>query len=87
MDTDTTTGDQRSENLWFNDGTIVLRAEKTIFRVYAGLLASQSSVFKDMLEFPQPSGSSETIEGCPVVTLHDSAQDLQNFLRVLHESW
>jgi hypothetical protein len=74
----------RCEELWFPDGSLVVRADKTVFRVYRGMLATASPVFSDMLSFPQPDGA-ETVEGCPVVVLHDSATDLRHFLGVLND--
>jgi hypothetical protein len=68
----------RSRDLWFADGTVVLR-------VYGGMLASKSSIFADMFQIPQPGGA-ETAEGCPVVDLHDPAYQLSHFLRTLHDA-
>ncbi|KAK7050721.1 BTB domain-containing protein [Favolaschia claudopus] len=70
------------ESLWFADGTLVLQAENTIFRVYPGLLATASPVFKDMLAFPQPHDGPK-YEGCPLVQLHDSASDVAHFLKAI----
>jgi hypothetical protein len=77
----------RSPDVWFEDGTLVVRAETTVFRVYRGILASQSEVFKDMLAFPQPDDpEAEAFDGCPVVRVQDSAEDMSCFLRVLHDT-
>ncbi|KAF7370417.1 BTB domain-containing protein [Mycena sanguinolenta] len=54
----------RSE-IWFRDGSVVLQAQNTQFRVHFGVLARHSSVFSDMWELPQPSDES-TVDGCPV---------------------
>ncbi|KAJ7061540.1 hypothetical protein C8F01DRAFT_937617, partial [Mycena amicta] len=43
---------RRIEELWFEDGNIVLQAGAAMYRVYRGTLAMHSSVFKDMLSFP-----------------------------------
>ncbi|PIL26489.1 hypothetical protein GSI_12247 [Ganoderma sinense ZZ0214-1] len=66
---------------WFDDGSIVLVAQDTGFRVYRGLLALQSTVFADMLAASNPSPG-ETVDGCPVIPLGDSPHDLVH-LRVL----
>jgi hypothetical protein len=79
----------RSTDVWYDDGTLVIRAENTLFRVYRGILASQSDIFKDMLSVPQPSGTdadAETIEDCVVVRVQDTAGDMTRFLRALHET-
>ncbi|KAJ7146475.1 hypothetical protein C8R44DRAFT_757568 [Mycena epipterygia] len=69
----------------FDDGTIVLQVENTLYRVYRGLLASRSTVFRDTFSIPQPATEESTqIEGCPVVQLHDRAKDFTRFLLALH---
>ncbi|KAJ7502119.1 hypothetical protein B0H11DRAFT_674790 [Mycena galericulata] len=79
--------DTRVEDLWFAPDAVVLRADKKIFRVTKSILAARSSVFRDMFAFPQP-GNDETemIEGSPVVSLPDSAMDVEVFLRVIFDS-
>ncbi|KAF8882749.1 hypothetical protein CPB84DRAFT_1851129 [Gymnopilus junonius] len=73
--------------LWFEDGNLILRAETTLFRIYSGLLARQSSVFQDMQGFPTPvEGGDITMDGCPIVTVYDSAQDMSYFLRAIFDS-
>ncbi|KAJ7753392.1 hypothetical protein DFH07DRAFT_513347 [Mycena maculata] len=75
----------RVESLWFSDGSLVLQAENSLFRVSGAVLAARSPVFKDMLAFPQPADA-ETIDGCPVVRLPDSATEVTHFLRALFDS-
>jgi len=78
--------DKRVEDLWFSSD-VVLRAEKSIFHVSKSILAARSSVFRDMVAFPQPpTGETEMIDGCPVVSLHDSAADVEVFLRAIFDS-
>ncbi|KAJ6602716.1 hypothetical protein DFH09DRAFT_1125384, partial [Mycena vulgaris] len=78
----------RVDDLWFpKDSTIVIRAENKIFLVSGAILAARSTVFRDMLAFPQPtSGDTEQIDGSPVVRLHDSARDVEVFLRAIYDS-
>ncbi|KAJ7612151.1 hypothetical protein FB45DRAFT_843444 [Roridomyces roridus] len=73
---------QRVDGLWFEDGNLVLQAENTQYRVYHGLLAASSPVFKDMMGLPRPPDS-ELVEGCPFVQLHDSAAETTVFLRAI----
>ncbi|KLO06111.1 hypothetical protein SCHPADRAFT_946373 [Schizopora paradoxa] len=42
-------------HLWFPDGNIVLATDSRLFCVHKGVLALQSTVFKDMFDFPTPS--------------------------------
>ncbi|KAJ7914371.1 hypothetical protein B0H13DRAFT_2190058, partial [Mycena leptocephala] len=74
----------RIEELWFKDGTLMLTAEGSLFRVYGGLLAKRSPVFHDMLQIPQPEDA-ELFDGCPVVHLPDNKCDLRCFLNALFD--
>ncbi|KAJ7108864.1 hypothetical protein C8R43DRAFT_1079994 [Mycena crocata] len=84
MDTEPT-GPRRIPELWFKDGTLVIQAENTQFCVYRGLLAAQSSVFNEMLEFPQPPDS-ELVQGCPLVRMYDSPSEVMLFLKAIFYS-
>ena len=76
----------RCAELWFPDGSIIMRAEDTLFKVYKGTLMQQSELFHDLLTLPQPVDD-ETIDGCPVVWLEGmSAQEVRLFLLCLHNS-
>ncbi|KAJ7883212.1 hypothetical protein B0H14DRAFT_1438680 [Mycena olivaceomarginata] len=77
----------RVGDLWFSKDMIVIRAENKIFHVFGGILAARSIVFRDMLAFPQPpNGDIAQIDGSPVVRLHDSADDVEVFLRAIYDS-
>ena len=70
------------EEFWFIDGNLILVARDTAFRVYRGLLTVQSQVFDDM--FASASSSThELFDGCPVVHLSDTPEDLAHLLHVL----
>ncbi|KAI1795326.1 hypothetical protein LXA43DRAFT_882141 [Ganoderma leucocontextum] len=73
---------QRHSDIWFNDGNIVLVAGGTAFRIYRGLLASQSTVFSDMFA-SSTSSPDEIFDGCPIIHLSDSPHTLAYLLRVL----
>lgn len=75
----------RRSDPWFNDGTIVIQAESMQFRVYRGILAASSPIFSDMFSIPQPPDNSESVEGCAVVHVSDSAEDWQYVLKALCE--
>ncbi|KAJ7910693.1 hypothetical protein B0H13DRAFT_2329077 [Mycena leptocephala] len=75
---------QRVQELWLEDGNIVIQAGISLYRVYRGVLATHSSVFKDMLSFPQPPDS-ELVEGCPTVRLLDSDREVTPFLKALFD--
>lgn len=70
----------------YDDDSIILIARDVEFRVYKGLLADHSPVFKDMFSLPQPPitasfSSTHTDLPCPVVHLSDSPEDLRHVLR------
>ncbi|KZP14544.1 hypothetical protein FIBSPDRAFT_751663 [Athelia psychrophila] len=71
-------------DIWYNDGNVVLQAQGVQFRVHKSILAESSSVFGDMFGFPQPpSANTELVEGCPVVHVSDSAQEMTYILQAL----
>ncbi|KAF7315148.1 BTB domain-containing protein [Mycena indigotica] len=72
----------RSE-IWYKDGSVVLQAANTQFRVHFSLLAAHSTVFSDMYELPQPELQA-TVDGCPLVEVHDDPEDVKNLLSVLY---
>jgi len=78
-------GPHRPSELWFEDGNLIIQAGNSQFRVYRGVLAARSSVFQDMLAFPQPSDS-ELVEGCPLVHLPDTAGEVTVFLKAIFDS-
>lgn len=74
----------RDQEFWLDDGTVILIAHDTGFRVYRGLLAAQSPVFRNSFSFSSPYKSAEErIDGYPVVRLTDSPEDLRHLLRVI----
>ena len=74
---------KRDEELWFEDGTVVLVAGNVEFCIYKGLLADRSPVFKDMFAFPQPHAPSAEPSERPRVRLPDSPEDIRELLRML----
>ena len=79
---------ERCSDVWFDDGTVILQAEHTLFKVYFGILQAQSPFFRDMFALPQvDSDLSEKYEDCPLVTMQgDSAADVRVFLKALFDS-
>ncbi|KAG6812753.1 hypothetical protein H0H92_000799 [Tricholoma furcatifolium] len=82
-------------DLWFKDGSLICRAENTLFRVHMSILERHSIFFRDMLSIPQPGvaladvkrdpGFEENLESVPVIELHDSAEDVGNLLTALYD--
>ncbi|KAJ6509142.1 hypothetical protein C8R47DRAFT_10947 [Mycena vitilis] len=75
---------QRVQELWFEDGNLVIQAGNSLYRVFRGILAARSPVFADMHSLPQPIDS-ELVEGCPVVHLHDAPTEVTAFLKAIFE--
>lgn len=64
----------------------MLVAGTTCFRIHQSLLAKHSSVFRDMLNIPQPQPEvQELCEGVPKVELQDDPDVLRALLRVIYE--
>ncbi|CAA7266615.1 unnamed protein product [Cyclocybe aegerita] len=74
------------QELWFDDGTLILKAENSLFKIYGGFLAARSSVFRDMLAFPPPAEGNPRLDGCHIVTVYDSATDMALFLKAVFDS-
>lgn len=77
----------KSLDLWYTDGSIILVADKTGFRVHTSILASSCEIFRDMMAIPQPASEdeSDTYEGYPVLRLQDSPTDLHHFLKAIYD--
>ncbi|KAJ7442457.1 hypothetical protein FB451DRAFT_1297355 [Mycena latifolia] len=74
----------RSE-IWHPDGSVVLQAGNTQFRVHWSFLSRHSSFFRDMQGLPQPPDQpSLSLEGCPVIELSDRVEDVENVLETLY---
>ncbi|KAH8099793.1 hypothetical protein BXZ70DRAFT_1008774 [Cristinia sonorae] len=77
---------------WMEDGSIVLKAGNTCFRVHRTVLARNAEVFADMFDMPQPDPKTVDdgqvmIEGCIVVELLDHPTELGHFLRACYDGW
>ena len=75
-------GASRDEELWLDDGNIVLVAGDTMFKVYRGLLAAQSPIFGDVFAVASSSRGAH-FDNVPTVRLTDSPEDLKHLLRAL----
>jgi len=94
MDAETGVEVRRHSDLWFDDGSVICRAENTLFCVHMSQLARHSLVFHDMFMLPQPEASrlessmlvdSSTAKRVPVVYLYDKAEDVGNLLTALYD--
>ncbi|KAF7330791.1 hypothetical protein MVEN_02418300 [Mycena venus] len=72
-------------DIWYKDGSVVLQAQQHQFRVHFSILGQHSSFFRDLEDLPQPPDQ-PTLDGCPIVELHDDAEDVENLLRALYNA-
>ncbi|KAJ7287174.1 hypothetical protein C8J57DRAFT_1460590 [Mycena rebaudengoi] len=70
--------------IWYKDGSVVLQAQATQFRVHWGVLSKNSPFFRDLQDLPQPPDQ-DTIEGCPVIQIPDSSVDFEHLLETLYD--
>ncbi|KAF9077919.1 hypothetical protein BDP27DRAFT_1207497 [Rhodocollybia butyracea] len=86
----------RHPDLWFDDGSVVCRAENTLFRVHISQLSRHSLCFRDMFSignhYDSVLGSSihskdgvNDFESCPLIELHDTAEDVGNLFAALYD--
>ena len=73
-----------SKKVWFSDGNVVLVTGGVMFKVHRGQLARHSEVFQDIFDLAQP-GNGIQYDGCDVIQLHDSPEELQYLLRALYD--
>ncbi len=79
------------ETLWHEDGNVVLATDVFLYRVHKGVLANQSTFFKDMFQLPNIGGGGENgavddWNGVPLVTMvGDKDEDVYNFLMTLYD--
>ncbi|KAJ7188710.1 hypothetical protein C8R46DRAFT_1055562 [Mycena filopes] len=72
-------------DIWYLDGSVVLQAHNTQFRVHWSFLTEHSSFFRDMQGLPQPPDDQPTVDGCPVIELSDALVDVEHLLRALYK--
>ncbi|KAJ7626167.1 hypothetical protein FB45DRAFT_1030469 [Roridomyces roridus] len=73
----------RVADLWFSDGSLIIRAEDREFYVSGAVLAARSSVFSDMLSIPQAASNSNSMS---IVVLPDKSGEVESFLRAVFDS-
>ncbi|KAJ6567037.1 hypothetical protein B0H19DRAFT_1139214 [Mycena capillaripes] len=76
---------RRVQELWFEDGNLVIQAGNSLYRVFRGILARASPIFQDMLSLPQPPDS-DLVEGCLIVRLPDPETEVTPFLKAIFDS-
>lgn len=78
----------RSANVWYEDGNIILAAQKIAFKVHRSFLGKHSSVFLGMIETASKrcsSGKGFLLDDCPTVVVKDDPKELAIFLNMLYD--
>ena len=93
-DRDTGAELERHSDLWFEDGSVVCRAETTLFRVHISQLSRHSICFRDMFALATASASSasnedgsevDVLDNCPVIFLYDKADDVASLFTAIYD--
>lgn len=74
---------KRDEEVWLEDGNVVLACESILFRVHRSILAAHCEVLKDMFSVYAPPEDEETYEGCPLIVMLDKHVDMSRFLKAI----
>ncbi|KAF8583618.1 hypothetical protein K439DRAFT_1313908, partial [Ramaria rubella] len=74
----------RNSDIYFKDGSIVLIAETTAFRVHRTQLVHHSEVFRDMLSLAGQLEKTEEFDGCPTVHLSHTSKDIPSLFQTLY---
>ncbi|KAI5896125.1 uncharacterized protein SCHCODRAFT_02676049 [Schizophyllum commune H4-8] len=78
---------QQHEKHWYDDGSVVLHVEDTLFRVHRSILAKHSEIFRDAFALPAPVEAEEH-DGFPLVRLRgDRIQGWNELLDALYDSF
>ena len=83
----------RHSEFWFSDGSVVLRAEQTLFKVHISQLARNSKFFESLFSLPQPTDKLPPAdippefvsEGCVALRLYDTAEDVASLLNAVYD--
>jgi hypothetical protein len=76
---------QPSNEVWFSDGNVVLRAQDTLFKTFMGHLRGVSPVFRAMLaDTAKIHDREDKHDGLPLIFLRDHAFDVGVMLKYLH---
>ncbi|TDL26491.1 hypothetical protein BD410DRAFT_741816 [Rickenella mellea] len=93
--TDNGLGDEKKidkicEELWFEDGNVVIASVETsrhLFKVHKSVLSTHSLVLRDLFALPQPIAAvqtEDTYNGLPLVDFPDSPDDVRDLLVALY---
>ncbi|KAL1702836.1 hypothetical protein EV121DRAFT_292894 [Schizophyllum commune] len=71
---------ERIQDLWFSDGSIVIRVGERVCRVHQSILAVNSPVLAGMFSIPQPENA-EMFDGLPMMSFPDPPEEVLHWLK------
>lgn len=74
----------RHPDIYFEDGNVAILTGSHYSLVHQGLLSRHSNVLKSLLETVSVQND-KSIEGCPMLQLQDSPDDMAHFLKALYD--
>lgn len=83
-DTDTKKVFTNHPDLYFEDGNVILRCERTLFCVHRSLISKHSEIFRDLFgsETKKPQ---EFFRGCLFIPLDDDVNDMETLLNTIYD--
>jgi BTB/POZ domain len=69
-------------SLYFDDGNVILKCGKTLFRVHRSLLSKHSPVFAELLDTNR---NKKTLRGCMLLKVEDDQDDIEAILRIIYD--
>ena len=76
---------ERCEELWFDDGNVIVAAKEKAFKIHRGVLMRRSEVFKELLSDNAIAHLHEKLDGFPVLRLEDEGVDLHDLLNAIYD--
>lgn len=76
---------ENHSTLYFDDGNIIIKCKRTLFRVHRSLLSRNSTVFQEL--FAQcDARPQDVLRGCPVLSVDDDKDDMQDLLNCSYDA-
>ena len=73
------------DDLWFDEGNVVIAALGKSFKVHSGVLSRHSDVFQELLSSRALAALPERLGGCPVVRTDDKGDSLGMMLQIIYD--
>lgn len=77
------TSTARSQEIWFDNGDLILHADDALFRVHSSILSKHSLTLDGIIRTANKI-EEDMYEGCPVIRMQDTGLDLSALLRAMY---